>query len=74
MGGETSVRNQNGFMSGMMAGLALGSLLVIALTPQVRSTVMEGMGQMGTRMTGGMGRMWRRGSDMMSEMMPGDAD
>ncbi len=62
------MRNQNGFLSGMLAGLALGSLVVIALTPQVRGPVMEGMGEMGERMSG-MGRMWRRG---MGAMMPGD--
>lgn len=55
----------NGFVSGMMAGMALGAMLLVALSPGVRHPMMAGMGR--------MGRMMRR-SDMMNAMMPGDAE
>lgn len=58
----------NGFASGIIAGMALGALVVMALTPQVRRPVMEGASEMGDRMR----RMFRRKGEMMEDMMPGD--
>ncbi|MFZ5814394.1 MAG: hypothetical protein ACOY93_03720 [Bacillota bacterium] len=67
------MRNENnGFVTGMVAGAALGALMVMALTPQARRPVMEGMNRMmENRM---MRRMVRRGGDMMEAMVPGDAE
>lgn len=64
------MRYNNSFMSGMMAGLALGAIMVIALTPQVRQPMAQSMGSMGSRMR----RVWHDGADMVSAMMPGNAD
>lgn len=67
------MRNEgNGFLTGMMTGAALGALMVMALTPQVRGPMMQGMGAMGGRMR----KMTRRGTmaNMVEAMMPGDAD
>ncbi|MFZ5826284.1 MAG: hypothetical protein ACOY94_18465 [Bacillota bacterium] len=67
------MRNEgNGFLTGMMTGAALGALVVMAMTPQVRQPVMQGMGAVGNRMR----RMMRRGNmtNMVDAMMPGDAD
>lgn len=69
----TSVRNHNtdSFVTGMLTGAAIGALMVVALAPQVRGPMMNGMGQVGSRMR----RMMRRGgTNMMEAMMPGDAD
>lgn len=63
------MRNNDGFMAGVIAGVALGALMVAAFTPQVRQPMMEGAGQLGNRMR----KMWNRGGDMMEDMMPGDA-
>lgn len=58
----------NGFVSGILTGMALGALIVMAVTPQVRSPMMEGAGELGDRMR----RMMRRGENMMDDMMPGE--
>lgn len=58
----------NGFMTGIMAGAALGALMVLALSPQVRGPVMQGAGDMGDRMR----KMWRRTGNRMEELPPGD--
>lgn len=62
------MRNNDGFVSGMVAGVALGALVMLAMTPQVRGPVMDATGQLGGRMR----KMWRRGDNMMEEMMPGE--
>jgi hypothetical protein len=59
-----------GFTSGMLAGFALGSLIVLAMTPQVRVPMMDGAGEMGNRMGSRMRRMWRKGADMADDMIP----
>jgi hypothetical protein len=59
-----------GFTSGMLAGVALGSLIVLAMMPQVRGPMMDGAGEMGNRMGSRMRRMWRRGAHMAEEMIP----
>lgn len=64
------MRYNNAFISGMMAGVALGAMMVVALTPQVRQPVVQGMGRMGSRMR----RAWNDGAERLSDMMPGDAD
>jgi hypothetical protein len=65
------MRNQNNaFVTGMLTGAAIGALMVVALSPQVREPVMEGMGAM---VGGRMRKMMRRGSEMVGAMMPGDA-
>lgn len=63
------MRQNNSFVSGMLAGMAMGAMMVIAFTPQVRRPMMNGMGQM---MNGRMRGMMRKGADMASSMMPGD--
>lgn len=50
--------------------MALGAMVVLAIAPQVRQPMMDGMGQMGGRVR----KMMRGGADMVSAMMPGDAD
>lgn len=63
----------NAFVTGMLTGAAIGALMVVALSPQVREPVMQGMGAIGNRMR----RMTRRGmhmGDMLEAMMPGDAN
>jgi hypothetical protein len=62
------LRDNDGFMSGMVAGLALGALVVMAAMPQTRRPVMRGANELGNRMT----KMWRRRGEMMEEMLPGD--
>ena len=66
------MRNDN-FVSGMVTGVALGALVVLAMSPQVRRPVMDGASQVGNRMR----KMWNRQGDQMGEMMenmmPGDA-
>lgn len=64
------MRQNNSFVSGMMAGMALGAMMVIAMNPQVRQPMTQGMGQMGRRMQ----KMMGTGADMVSAMMPGDAE
>ncbi|HWI65200.1 MAG TPA: hypothetical protein VNT75_25500, partial [Symbiobacteriaceae bacterium] len=65
------LRNDN-FVSGMVTGVALGALVVLAMSPQVRRPVMEGANQLGGRMR----KMWNRQGNQMAEavdnMMPGD--
>lgn len=64
--------NNGAFISGILAGVALGAILVIALTPQTRQPMMQEMGRMGNRMR----RMWREGVDTMADAVadaiPGD--
>jgi hypothetical protein len=58
----------DGFSSGLLAGVALGAVVMLAMAPQVRRPVMEGAGDMTDRMR----RMWRKRDDMMENMLPGD--
>ncbi|MEW8979998.1 MAG: hypothetical protein AB2385_16550 [Symbiobacterium sp.] len=62
--------NNGAFISGILAGMALGAILVIALTPQTRQPMMQGMGRMGQQMR----RMWRDGVDAVADAMPGEPD
>lgn len=67
------MRNNDGFIAGMVAGMALGALVVAASMPSVRRPVMRGAGQLGDR----MGKMMRRGrnmdlDEMVEQMIPGD--
>ncbi len=64
------MRYNGAFVSGVLAGVALGAILVVALTPQTRQPVMQGMSRMGR----GMRRMWNDGVDAMAAAMPGDDD
>ena len=64
------MRYNGAFISGVLAGLALGAILVVALTPQTRQPVMQGMSRMGT----GMRRMWNDGVDAVADAMTGDVD
>ncbi len=48
--------------------MALGALVVMALTPQVRRPVVEGASHMGERMR----RMMRRRGNMMEDMILGE--
>jgi hypothetical protein len=57
---------RDSFVSGVIAGAALGALLVVAISPQVRRPVMAGAGQMGNRMR----KMMRRGRRAAEEMIP----
>ena len=60
------MRNNNGFVVGMIAGAAIGALTVMSLTPQVRKPIMQGAGDMGNRMR----KMWRRTSDAAFAAIP----
>lgn len=62
----------NAFVTGMLTGAAIGALMVVAMTPQVRQPVMHSMGSMGNRMRGMMGRA--NMGEMVEAMMPGDAN
>lgn len=64
------MRYNGAFVSGVLAGVALGAILVVALTPQTRQPVMQGMSRMGR----GIRRMWNDGVDAMAAAMPGDDD
>jgi hypothetical protein len=59
-----------GFTSGMIAGAAIGGLIVLAMIPQVRVPMMDGAGEMGNQMGRRMRRMWRKGAHMAEEMIP----
>lgn len=61
--------NGNGFVSGMMAGMALGAMAVMAISPQMRRSMMKGAGQMGGQMTRMMRRRGNQMTDMASDMM-----
>lgn len=63
------MRYNGAFVSGVLAGIALGAILAVALTPQARQPVMQGMSRMGR----GMRRMWNDGVDAVAEAM-GDVD
>lgn len=61
----------DGFMTGMIAGLVVGMVAVMAMSPGARAPVMRGAGQMGRRMR----KMWRRNAniaDIADEMVPDD--
>jgi len=55
-------------MTGILTGVAIGALLAMAMSPQIRRPVMDGASRMGDRMS----KMWRRGQNQAQEMMPGD--
>lgn len=61
----------DGFVSGMAAGLALGAVIVLALTPSTRRPVIDGATQLGGRMRKLMGNGGQL-MDAVEEMMPGD--
>ncbi|MGE5676050.1 MAG: hypothetical protein ACM3XM_19605 [Mycobacterium leprae] len=61
------------FMTGVIAGAALGALMVMMFDVDARRPIMqsagwmrEGAGKMGNRMQ----RMWRRSGQMADRMMP----
>jgi gas vesicle protein len=54
------------FVTGLMTGVALGALVAMAMSPQVRGPVMNGASELGERMQ----KMWRKKGDMVEEMMP----
>lgn len=58
----------DGFVTGLMAGMALGALMLVAMTPQLRGPAMEGAEEMGDRMRG----MWKRGAHAVEATMAGD--
>jgi gas vesicle protein len=58
----------DGFVSGVLTGVALGALMVVALSPDTRRPIMQGANQLG----GQMRKLMRRGTQQMAEMMPGD--
>jgi hypothetical protein len=67
------LRNNDGFVAGMVAGLAVGAVIAMAMTPSVRRPVMQGASQLGGRMRKMMNR--GRGEQVMEaveEMLPGD--
>lgn len=62
----------NGFMTGVIAGAALGALFVVMMAPNAREPLMDGAGQLGNRMR----KMWRRADmgkvgEMVQQAMPG---
>jgi gas vesicle protein len=59
----------DGFLTGMLAGVALGALVAVAMNPQTRRPMMEGMGEFRSRMR----KMMRRGGRMVEFMMPDEA-
>lgn len=58
----------DGMMTGLLAGAALGALVVLAMSPRMRRPMMNQMGDMGDRMRG----VWRRGARTMEDVMPTD--
>ncbi len=62
----------DGFASGMAAGLALGAVIVLALTPSTRRPMIQGATQLGGRMRKMMGNGGSQLMDAVEEMMPGD--
>lgn len=60
--------NNEGFMSGLLTGVALGAMVVMAMSPQVRRPMVNGASQLGNRMQ----KMWRRNDRAMDQMVPGD--
>jgi gas vesicle protein len=58
----------DGMMTGLLAGAALGALVVLAMSPRMRRPMMNQMGDVGDRMRG----VWRRGARAMEDVMPGD--
>jgi hypothetical protein len=58
----------NGFMSGVITGAALGALIVIAMSPQVRTPAIDGASEMGNRMR----KMWKRDACCTDDAPVGD--
>ncbi|HYF79443.1 MAG TPA: hypothetical protein VD973_20245 [Symbiobacteriaceae bacterium] len=54
------------FVTGLMTGVALGALVALAMSPQVREPMMNGASELGNRMQ----KMWRKKGEMMEDMMP----
>lgn len=64
------MRQQASFLSGMVAGIALGAIIAMALSPQARRPVVESFNTMGDRMR----RMMRGTADVASAVIAGDAE
>ena len=60
----------DGFASGMAAGLALGAVIVLALTPSTRRPMIQGATQLGGRMRKMMGNKGMM-KGLMGSMMGG---
>ncbi len=58
----------DGFVTGMMTGVAIGALMVMAMSPDMRRPVVRGAGMMGERMR----KMWNRSVDAVEDMVPED--
>lgn len=58
----------DGYVTGMVTGAAIGALIVMAMTPDIRRPVMRGADVMGDRMR----KMWNRGADAAEDMVPED--
>lgn len=54
----------DGFWTGVMTGAAIGALMMVAMSPDLRRPVMRGAGDVGDRMRG----VWRRGADATEAM------
>ena len=55
-------------MTGVIAGAALGALMVMMMAPDSRQPIMDGAGRLGNRMR----KMWKQGGEQVQEMMPTD--
>jgi len=58
------LRNNEGFWTGMIAGAAVGAMIMMAVSPDLRRPMMRNAGEMGDRMRGA----WRRGANAAEEM------
>jgi gas vesicle protein len=55
----------NGLVTGMIAGAAIGAMVVMAMTPELRKPVIRTAGDMGDRMR----KMVNRRADQAEQMM-----
>lgn len=62
------MRNNDGFIAGMVTGAAVGALIVMAMSPDIRRPMMRSANQMGDRMR----KMVNRSTDNMEDMVPED--
>lgn len=65
------MRNDN-FVPGLLTGVALGALVVLSMSPQVRGSAMDTASNMGGRMRKMWNRQGKEMADAVQEMVPGD--
>lgn len=67
--GQMMMRNGDGFVAGLVAGVVIGAAMVMMVSPGLRRPTVDKVGEMMSGMGNRMNRMWRRGRNSAQEMM-----